>query len=152
MIPDPFEHEPLENVFRALHSDEELLSPEELNESLRARGLDPNATIVAVSAKVTEFLKSRRLSWRDVAKQKQADLQAAAARAVSWSTKKKEEIEAAFSQAQEGRYGPATRMKLQAAFRNLSNIPTEDKASFLDEIDTLQLLKDGSPPPPEGTK
>lgn len=144
MTPEPFEYEPLENVFRALEAESD---EAELKRSLQERGLNPDKTTEAVSAKVGEFLKRHRLSWQDVAKQKQAKLEAAAARVVSWATRKKEEIEEAFAGVQGGTYGPVAQMKLQVAFRNLSNVPLEDKATFLDEIETLRLLKEDETPP-----
>lgn len=144
MTPEPFEYEPLESVFRAVEAESD---EDELKRSLQARGLNPEKTTEAVSAKVAEFLKRQRLSWQDVAKQKQAKLEAAAARVVSWATRKKEEIEEAFAGVQSGTYGPAAQMKLQVAFRNLSNVPLQDKASFLDEIETLRQLKEGNERP-----
>ena len=144
MTPEPFEYEPLENVFRALEAEPD---EAELKRSLQERGLNPDKTTEAVSAKVGEFLKRHRLSWQDVAKQKQAKLEAAAARVVSWATRKKEEIEEAFARVQSGTYGPAARLKLQVAFRNLSNVPLDDKATFLDEIETLLLLNEDQTPP-----
>jgi hypothetical protein len=144
MTPEPFEYEPLENVFRAIEAESD---ETELKRCLQERGLNPDKTTEAVSAKVGEFLKRHRLSWQDVAKQKQAKLEAAAARVVSWATRKKEEIEEAFSGVQSGTFGPAAQMKLQVAFRNLSNVPLQDKASFLDEIETLRQLKESKEPP-----
>ena len=147
MSPEPFEYEPLENVFRALESEPDEVGETELKRSLQERGLDPDKTSAAVMAKVNEFLKGQRLSWQEVAKQKQAMLNAAAARVSSWTMRKKEEVEEAFAGVQSGTYGPAAQMKLQVAFRNLSNVPLQDKATFLDEIDTLRELKDGQHPP-----
>ncbi len=149
MTNDPSEIEPIESLFRFLESDLNDLTEAQLEQELTQRGLDPAATTSAVSAMVGGYLKGRRLSWKDAARQKQAALHAAAARTVSWANRKREEIEAAFEQARQGTYGSATQMKLQAAFRNLINIPTEDKASFLDEIETLQHLNELQPPPSE---
>lgn len=147
MSPEPFEHEPLENLFRALESAPEEVDEAELKRSLQARGLDPDKTTAAVSAKVNEFLKRQRLSWREVAMQKQAQLDAAVAGIVSWTNRRKEEIEEAFTGVQAGTYGPAEQMKLQVAFRNLSNVSLQDKASFLDDIEALRRLKEGEAPP-----
>jgi len=142
MTTDPTEHETLGHIFRCLETDSDDLTDAELNASLRDRGLDPEGTTALVAGKVSDFLKCRRLSWQDAAKQKQATLQAMATQAVSWSTRKRDEIEAAFNAAREGNYGTTTQGQLQVAFRNLSNISVEDKASFLDEIDLLQKLKE----------
>ncbi len=146
MNSEPTEHEPLEKLFRCLETDSDDLTDAELNASLRERGLDPEATTAAVTEKINGFLKSRRLSWQDTAKQKHAALQGLASKAISWSTRKKEEIEAAFEAARAGSLGAAAQGRIQIAFRNLSNIPTEDKASFLDEIDLLRQLNENDPP------
>ena len=151
MIPEPFEYEPLENVFRAVESEPEGVDDSALKCNLQERGLDPDKTTAAVAAKVSEFLRGQRLSWQEVAKQKQAKLNAAAARVSSWAMRRKEEIEEAFAEVQRGTYGPVAQMKMQVAFRNLSNVPLQDKATFLDEIDTLHELKDGKHPPGEQT-
>lgn len=142
MTSDPFEHEPLERLFQALERDTQTMTPAELREDLRARGLHPEETTAAIQGKIEAFLKVRRLSWQEAARQKQAAVQAAASRLVSWGTKQKDEIEAAFEKARSGGFGPGAQGRLQAAFRNLSHVPTADKASFLDEIELLQLLKE----------
>lgn len=146
MSHEPFEHEPLENVFRALESETEEINAVELKRSLQERGLDPEKTTAVVSAKVNEFLKRQRLSWREVALQKQAQLEAAVSGIVSWTKRRKEEIEEAFSGVQAGTYGPAAQMKLQVAFRNLSNVSLQDKATFLDDIEALRRLKERQQP------
>jgi len=140
MNTDPIEYKPLENIFQFLETDSDDLTDEALKETLRDRGLDPEATSALISEKVSGFLKKRRLSWQEAAKQKQDNLRAMASQVVSWSARKTEEVEAAFKAAQDGTYGAATQGQLQVAFRNLSQITTEDKASFLDEIDLLQQL------------
>lgn len=145
MNTDPKEHQPLENIFRCLETDADDLTDAELKASLRERGLDPEATTAAVTEKVHGFLKSRRLSWQDAAKQKQAALQGLASKSISWSARKKEEIDAAFDAVRAGSLGAGAQGRIQVAFRNLSNIPTEDKASFLDEIDLLRQLNDKDP-------
>lgn len=149
MSPEPFEHEPLENLFRAVESEEDAPDPVELKRSLEDRGLDPEKTTAEVTEKVKTFLKSQRLSWQQTAKQKQLQLEAVTNRFISWSTRKREEIEAVFSQVQNGTYGPAAKMKLQAAFRNLTNVPLQDKATFLDDLEILRELKEGEPPSEE---
>jgi len=145
MNPDPMEHAPLETLFRFLETDLESISESDLKASLRERGLDPEATTAAVTERVNDFLKSRRLSWQDTAKQKQAALQSVASKAVSWSSRKVEEIEAAFEAARSGSHGADAQDRILVAFRNLSSIPTEDKAAVLDEIDLLRQVKDVEP-------
>jgi hypothetical protein len=149
MSPEPFEYEPLEHLFRAVESASDDADATELRSSLEERGLDPDTTTAEVTAKVKAFLKSQRLSWQKTAMQKQSKLEAITGRLISWSTRKKEEIEAVFTQVQNGTYGPAAQMKLQAAFRNLTNVPLQDKATFLDDIELLRELKEGEPPPKE---
>jgi len=139
-----FDYKPLENVFRAMESETESLDSESLKMNLRARGLNPDETVAAVKSKVKTFLKTQRPSWQEVAKQKQARFDAAAKSIMSWVKRRPEEIEQAFARVKDGTYGGGAQMKLQAAFRNVSSIPLQDKASFLDELDILQQLKDES--------
>ena len=143
---EPFEYEQLNRVFNALESDAGEDGHAELIKSLEARGLNPAKTTAAAKEKVAAFLKAKRLSWREAAKQKQDKLNAAAARLMSWTKRKQEEIEKAFQNVQMGVYGPAAQMKLQAAHRNLAHISLQDKASFLDDIDILCQLKEGEDP------
>lgn len=144
---EPFEYRPLECVFRALEELPDARDGASLIENLKERGLDPEKTTATVSAKVNAFLKKNRLSWQEIAKQKQENLRAAAALVVSWASRKQEEIERAFASVQQGTYGPAAQMKLQAAHRNLTNISLQDKATLLDEIDILCRLQQGEVPP-----
>lgn len=149
MNPKPFEYEPLERLFDALESDFESMTPAERIDDLRSRGLHPEETTAAIKMNVATFLNEKRLSWQDAARQKQSALRTAADSIVSWTSRTKEEIEAAFEKARQGAFGDATQGKLQAAFRNVSHVPTDDKASFLDEIEILQSLKGKEAPPEE---
>lgn len=140
---EPFEYKPLEHVFSAFEASPEEEQHADLIRCLESRGLNPVKTTAEVKGKVAAFLKAQRLSWRDVAKQNQDKLTAATARVKSWTLRKREEIEKAFTEIQLGTYGPTAQMKLQAAHRNLANISLADKANFLDDIDVLCELHKG---------
>lgn len=140
---EQFEYEPLERVFRSLEAASSEDEHAQLMKNLEARGLNPVKTTAVVKEKVAAFLKANRLSWREAAKQKQEKLNTLAARAMSWTKRKQEEIEKAFANVQSGTYGPAALMKLQSAHRNLAKISLQDKATFLDDIDILCELKEG---------
>jgi hypothetical protein len=144
MNPGNFEYDPLESVFRAMESETEMLDTDALKESLRARGLHPDETIASVKSKVEAFLKGQQPSWQELARQKQARFDAVTKSIVSWIKRRPEEIEEAFAKVSSGAYGVAAQMRLQTAWRNVSSIPLEDKATFLDELDILQQLRDNA--------
>lgn len=133
MNPKKFEYEPLENVFRGFEIDPQESTPAELKQSLVERGLDPDGTVSAVKGLVADYVKSKRLSWKDAAIKKRTEMMDATQRLVSWATKGEKEVEAAFEKLRNGTYGPSPNL----AFRNLSNLSIEEKARILDEADSL---------------
>ena len=60
MSPEPFEYEPLENVFRAIESEPDEASEAELKRSLQERGLNPDKTTESVSANKMPFPNPQR--------------------------------------------------------------------------------------------
>ena len=133
MNPEKFECEPLENAFRGFEIDPQQSTPAELKQSLIARGLDPDGTVSAVKGLVADYMKSKRLSWKDAAVKKRTEMMEATQRLVSWATKSEKEVEAAFVKLRNGTYGSDPNV----AFRNLGNLTIEEKARILDEADCL---------------
>lgn len=133
MKPEKFEYEPLENVFRGFEIDPQQSTPAELKQSLVERGLDPDGTVSAVKGLVADYVKSKRLSWKDAAIKKRSEMMAATQRLVSWATRSEKEVEAAFAKLRNGTYGPVSNV----AFRNLSSLSIEEKARILDDVDGL---------------
>lgn len=142
MKPEKFEHEPLERVFRAFEGQIDSMSDDEVAAELSARGLDPAPVTDAVSETVSAFLKRSRLSWKEEAKAKQSVFSESAKKLVSWGTKTKEEIEAAFSQVQQGCFGADAQGKVQTAFSNLKDVSVSDKASMLDDLELLSVAEE----------
>lgn len=133
MKPEKFEYEPLENVFRGMEIHPQDSDPAELKKALIERGLDPDGTVSAVKGLVADYVKSKRLSWKDAAVKKRSELVEATQRLVSWLTRSDDEVETAFAKLQGGTYGSIPKI----AFRNLSKLTIEEKARILDEADSL---------------
>ena len=132
-------YQPLKNLLDALEADD-LESREELDASLTARGFDPARISVTVRATVEAGLRQQRLSWQDVARTNVARLKAARTSAMSWARKSAREIDEAFGLVIQGAFGAEAQSRVQAAFRNLDNLSTADKASFLDDIAALEQM------------
>ena len=100
----------------------------ELKRTLVERGLNPDETVSAVKGLVADYVKSKRMSWKDAAIKKQSEMMEATQRLISWLTRPEAEIEAAFAKLQNG---------ANLAFRNLSNLTIQEKARILDDAEVL---------------
>jgi hypothetical protein len=143
---DGLGYQPFQNVVQALYDQE--ISPEQLCQSLRERGYETDAVIARVKAQVDQALQRDRLSWQEAARAKLQQLQAQRATIVSWATRKAAEIEEAFAAAVDGTLGPDAQARA-VAFRNFKQASLQDKASILDDIETL---KGGQGIPGQGGK
>ena len=128
MNPEKFEYEPLENAFRGMEIHPQDADPAELKRTLVERGLNPDETVSAVKGLVADYVKSKRMSWKDAAIKKQSEMMEATQRLISWLTRPEAEIEAAFAKLQNG---------ANLAFRNLSNLTIQEKARILDDAEVL---------------
>lgn len=134
------EHPPLANVVQGLGSDE--LSPEEISVELVNRGYHVADFVAQIEKTVRSLSAESRLGWMSVGAANQAKLDHVLREARSWRTRTMEEINEAFERLLQASRGSETELRLQTAFKNLTELTTESKAAFLDEIEALKKLED----------
>lgn len=137
-------HEPLRNLLGAL-ADEDERTDVSVAASLSERGFDPEAIVAAAHATVQQGLKKQRLAWQEQARANLTRLQSARASVDGWVQRNLSEVEDAFGKVVQGVFGPAAQMRVQVAFRHLDKVTPEDKASFLDDLEALDLLSQDEP-------
>lgn len=143
MNSNEFEHRPLGNVVEGITDCSEL-SPAELKEHLIERGYNPDALKTRIQERIRLLSRDSRLAWMQQAKINQSRLDTVFVEITSWAKKSAAEVEHAFNEVLEGRFGQTAQLKLQSAFRNASSLPVESKAAFLDEIQALMALEKDS--------
>jgi hypothetical protein len=137
------EHEqgPMENLLEGLDQHAQFLSKEDLKAELSSRGIDGDALLKQAHEIIAQHKKAERLSWMRVADENKSRLQATD-RFESWLGKGELAIRAAWQEF------IATTVPGQAvAFRNKTDLTTEDMARILDDNERLHLNrpKDGPP-------
>ncbi len=143
MRPDEFEHKPLESLLRGIEEDH--ADTQTIKQSLVTRGLDPEEATKEVKSMVSEVLRERRLAWREQAKRNQSVMENIFFKVVSWRNRSRDEIETAFRVA-------TSTGQLQVAHRNLTDLPLDDKAMMLDEIEALKQMNQTPPSADNETK
>jgi len=131
-----FQYKKLEQVAQALFDDSEE-SPEAIRAEMRSKGYDPDALAARIQAVVKQMSARSRLSWMAQADAVQASFDRTMAKMRSWATRSRKEIEKAFEDARVGRFGAGAQARLATAFNNVTEITTETKAAFLDDIQAL---------------
>jgi len=131
------EHGPMENLLDGLDQHSNSLSSDELNAELRDRGIDLDAGLAKAEMTISLHDKKERLSWMKVADEKSASLRVAEAHSPSWTSRKAQEIVAAFN-AYIDSAGPQTAL----AFRNKGELSVEDMAQILDANERLKRRSD----------
>lgn len=140
----PIEHEPLRNILNALSEEESEATATQLRESLQDRGYNPDQLVADAKEIVADTVHKRRLAWQDEARNR-LEVFREKQKKSSWFTKSKEEIERGFLTALKGDFGP----QIQAAFRERTNLTTEDKAKIMDDYEQLGFLNEDTSDKPE---
>jgi hypothetical protein len=117
----------------ALFDDSEM-TPEEIRSEMQKLGYNPDALAARIKASVKRLSARSRLSWMDKADAAQTAFDRTRERIHSWTSRSREEIEKAFDEARQGRFGANAQTRLATAFSNVTEITTETKAAFLDDI------------------
>jgi len=85
--------------------------------------------------------KESRLSWVKEGESTQAKLDTVLARLKSWTKRSVVEVNQAFEDVRSGRYGAQAQLRVETAFKNVTDLPPQSKAAFLDEVDALLALQ-----------
>jgi hypothetical protein len=125
---------PMENLLDGLSRHAQFLSEEDLKFELSGRGIDVDGFLKEAQATIAQHQKVDRLSWMKTADEKKQALQSSASRVESWLEKGDQAIRAAFAEL------IRTTMPQQTiAFRNKTDLTTEDMARILDDHEQLRL-------------
>lgn len=130
---------PLARVLDGIASEER--KPDQIRADLEALGYDPAALARQLELQARELSAKARLSWMAHAETVQMQLDSAVKRLTSWTTRSRDEIEAAFNDVIAGRFGPVAQTRLRTAFNNATELTPEIKATFLDDVELLGALK-----------
>lgn len=141
-------HQPLDKVVKGLASDDGL-SLEEIKADLVSKGYDPDAFVSRMEAKVKILSKESRLSWVKEGESTQAKLDTVLSRLKSWTKRSVTDINQAFEDVRTGRYGAQAQLRVETAFKNVTDLPLQSKAAFLDEVDALLALQKSPEPKSE---
>jgi hypothetical protein len=137
-------HPPLDKIVTGLASDQGLSLPE-IKADLVGKGYDPDAFVLRLESAVKALSKESRLSWAKEGDEVQAKLDTVLSHLKSWTQRSVAEVNAAFEAVKAGRYGPQAQLRVASAFKNVTDLPPQSKAAFLDEVDALLALQQ----PPE---
>lgn len=127
------EQGPMENLLDGLDRHSESLSLDELKAELQNRGIDFGAGLKKAQAIIAAYDKEDRLSWMKVADEKSASLRVAETPVLSWTSKKSEEVVAAFNA-----YLNFAKAETALAFRNKGELSVDDMAQILDANELLK--------------
>jgi hypothetical protein len=136
------EQGPMENLLDGLDRHSDSLSLDEVKAELQNRGIDFDAVLKRAGTIIAAYDKEDRLSWMKVADEKSASLRVAETPVPSWTSKKPEEIVAAFNA-----YLSFAKAETALAFRNKGELSVDDMAQILDANELLkqrQAVKDKS--------
>lgn len=113
---------------------------EDLRESLQAMGVDPNEVISVVRAEIERAREAARLNWatqaRDRLRKARALFGQVAPRVVGNRAEQLDLIRRALI----GEYGKSVQT-VAAAFHKIEELPPEDLASLVEDIECLRLLE-----------
>jgi hypothetical protein len=135
---------PIENLLDGLSQHAQFLPEEDLKAELTTRGLNVEGFLKEALATIAIHQKTKRLSWMKTADEKRKALQSASTRMESWLGKSELAIRAAFEEL------IRTAMPQQTiAFRNRTDLTTEDMARILDDHERLKMRATDQHPPDE---
>lgn len=127
------EQGPMENLLDGLDQHADVLSSDELKTELQERGIDLDDGLRKAEKMIQAYDKADRLSWMKVADEKNASLRVAEEPARGWTSRKADEIVAAFNA-----FISSATPETALAFRNKGELSVEDMAQILDAHESLK--------------
>ena len=138
------QNRPMENLQEGLSQHAHFLSPEDRKSELRERGIDVDSFLNEAHSIIAQHQKEERLAWLKVADEKK-DLIARTESCIdSWVGKGDALIKAAFE-----RLIQTAAPQHTLAFRNKSDLTTDDMARILDDYERLHKRPGNKNPPQE---
>ena len=135
-----FEDKPLRKILAGMRPSEDRTLAE-IRADLISKGYDPDAFSRRLEKRISELTRDSRLAWREIGEAKQKKANAVLAGIRSWAQRSASEIDRRFADVLAGRFGEPAQFKLKTAFKNFSELTSESKAAFLDEVDALMALR-----------
>ena len=135
---------PIENLLDGLSHHAQFLPEEDLKAELTTRGISVESFLKEALATIAIHQKTERLSWMKTADEKRKALQSASTRMESWLGKSELAIRAAFEELVRAAMPQQT-----IAFRNRTDLTTEDMACILDDHERLKMRATDQHPPDE---
>ena len=132
------EQGPIENLLDGLDEQTDALSSDELKAELKHRGIDLDAGLKKAEMAIAAYDKEDRLSWMRVADEKSKSLRVAEAPEKSWTSRKAEEVIAAFTA-----FINSAERDTALAFRKKEKLSLEDMAQILDSHEKLKRRSTG---------
>lgn len=132
------EQGPMENLLEGLDQHSDALSSDELKAELRNRGIDLDAGLKKAETTIAAYDKESRLSWMRIADEKSKSLTVAKAPEQSWTSRKAEEVVAAFDA-----FVNSAERDTALAFRKKGKLSVEDMAEILDSHEKLKRRSTG---------
>lgn len=131
----------LVRFLNALITDKEPRPIEELRESVKAMGMDPDQLIARARERVADAHEKARLSWVVRAQARLPKIRQRLADARSSSHLGRNELLRRIRDAAGGAFGMPAR-EFAAAHHKLEDLPDADLASLVDDIEALRLLEE----------
>jgi len=124
----------MENLLDGFNQHAQLLSDEELKNELGSRGIDVNGFLAEAHAIASYHQQAERLKWMKVADEKKRSITDAQRTWESWLGKGERAIADAWAA-----FLATASPNKALAFRNKTDLTTEDKARILDDYERLRL-------------
>jgi hypothetical protein len=128
----------LEQFYQALESGPDKRSLEEVTADLKELGVDADNALARLEEAAQEHLKEERLAWRKEAAANKTAFLKVKEGFVSWASATADEIEKAYQEV----LSKSAPNSPSFAFRNKTNLSSQDKARLLD---SLQILRNTAP-------
>lgn len=124
----------MENLIRGLDEHSEHLTREEVQEELKASGVNIEATLARTKLLIASSLKKERTAWMNVADTNKNALEAAAKKFVSWKGRATAEIQEAYA----AMTANLTGQQVLAFRKQQENLSVEDMAGILDDFERVK--------------
>lgn len=131
----------LVRFLNALITAKEARSIEELRESVQSMGMDPDRLLARVQEQVARARDAARLSWVARAQSVLPHIRRRLGEGKVVTRLNRDELLRRIHEAAEGMFGTRVQ-EFAASFRKFENLPNEDLASLVEDIEALRLLEE----------
>jgi len=130
----------LVSFLNALMTASESRSIEELRESVRSMGMDPDHLLARAREQVTRAREQARLSWVTRARSRAEEVRQRIRDAGLVARLGRQDLIRRIKDAAEGAFGTTSAEFVRTSFRNFESMPDQDLVSLLEDIEALRVL------------